>query len=906
MAGPSELIRQNMPAVVASSSGQGGNDGYLTAQQYEALLNGASPGGSTLTYATVAALRAGTVPASATYAVLLGYYAAGDNGGGSFYYDENSVATDDGGLVFKPSSVSGAGRWIRLYNSRSLNPKWFGAVGDGTGRAMSTYFGTLAAAQAIYPSTESLSDYIDGVATQSAINAIKGTPGQSSNRGGIIQFTGGNYVMNTKLSMARSLGMTLRGLSGGSASGVPSSGGVTITWAGSGTWQNPYYTAPFVDARSSYFFSMLWINIQYTDPTYLGHLVEICHYGGATIEGGVSGIPDITFNGTTITRPSGSFITDGWAVGDIVRVLGSALNDGNNGVITQVTATTITTAATTWASETVDFDITDGLYSSYPDTQMTTIRNCSFVQNNGAITVGTGAKALLAMSGSIICSIENCFFGTARTAILFRDFGYGSGVYSNAHVVRNCQFAYHQYSMVSGGQDIVIDGCTFEGLGGVLKAIYRDECFRTKAQIENTFTFDPVAKTVTRTGGSFITDGWTIGYAAKYGRADGYFGDLGNVTNVTATVLTCDGTFPTGAPFVVLGVPQPLYDFDVYNDTVNNYAGIESTSQLGNTLVLDNLTITRSDGGSFIDDGWVIGEPAYGPGGGGIGTVAGVAADTLTFEASVGSATHTSGYYIRGYGGGGPISITGCWLGDQFRFDSWIKPLGVAGLVLDGNFIDSNAQVIENQDLEMTGHAGGNVFSVLRPYQAFLFQGTNGITGFKFTGNAGGGVRGQSAVSNANLVMMANKSIVTGEAFQQVDDTYIKQVLRFSGGMLLTKDVYNPFGVDTPHTLLQLAGPIAWKYEASDINITIDDEDSFIDLDATNGNRTATLPTAVGIAGREYTIKRVDNSGNTAGVATTGGQTIDGAASPYSLAAQNDTITVVSNGSNWRVKSLIA
>lgn len=905
MGGPQPLLREISPPVSASSGGVGGNDGYLTAQQYEALLNGASPG-TTLTYSTVAALRAGTVPANATYAVLLGYYAAGDNGGGNFYYDENSVATDDGGLVFKPTSVSGAGRWIRLYNSRGVNPKWFGAVGDGSSHPLSGYFATLAAAQAIYPSAAALTDEIDGVAIQSAINAIKGTPGASANRGGIVQFTGGHYKCNTKLVCDRSLGLTLRGLSGGSVSGVPSSGGVTLEWSGDTVYTNPYYSAPFISAKSSYFFSLLWINIQYTNASYYGHLIELQHYGGATVESGTTSLPNITFSaGTTITRPSGSFITDGWEVGQVVYVQGSASNDAKSGVITELTATTITTAATTWTAETIDFAPSDGLYSSYGDTQLATIRNCSFVQNNGAITAGTGAKALLAMTGAIICSIENCFFGTCETAILFRDFGYGSGVYSNAHVVRNCTFGYHQYSLVSAGQDIVVDGCTFEGLGGFLKGAYYDYHARTTAQIENTFTFDPVAKTVTRTGGSFVTDGWQIGYAAKYGRADGYFGNLGNVTNVTATVLTCDGTFPTGSPFVVAGTPQALYDFDVYNDTVTA-AGIESTSQLGNTITITGTSVTRSDGLSFIDDGWTIGETPYGPGGGGLSAITAVTASTLTLTSAPGNATHTSGYYLRGGGGGGPITFIGCWLGDQFRFDDWLKPLGVTGLILNGNFIDSNARVLSNWDQELTGQAAGNVFAVLRPYEGFLFQGTNGITGFKFCGNAGGAVKGQSSVSNANLVMMANKSLVAGEAFQVIDDTYTKQVLRFSGGMLLTKDVYNPFGTDTPHTLLQLAGPIAWKYESSTSNDTLNDEDSFYDISAAGGNRTVTLPTAAGIAGREYTIKRVDNSGNTCGVATTGGQTIDGAASPYALAAQNSTVTVVSDGSNWRIKSFIA
>ncbi len=45
MAGPSPLLREICPPVVASSGGVGGNDGYLTAQQYEEIIAAISGGG---------------------------------------------------------------------------------------------------------------------------------------------------------------------------------------------------------------------------------------------------------------------------------------------------------------------------------------------------------------------------------------------------------------------------------------------------------------------------------------------------------------------------------------------------------------------------------------------------------------------------------------------------------------------------------------------------------------------------------------------------------------------------------------------------------------------------------------------------------------------------------------------
>ncbi len=63
---------------------------------------------------------------------LLGYSAPGDGGGGTFVWTAGDAAADNGGTVIA-SSVAGApaGRWVRQY-SGALDPRWFGAVGNGT------------------------------------------------------------------------------------------------------------------------------------------------------------------------------------------------------------------------------------------------------------------------------------------------------------------------------------------------------------------------------------------------------------------------------------------------------------------------------------------------------------------------------------------------------------------------------------------------------------------------------------------------------------------------------------------------------------------------------------------------------------------------------------------------------
>lgn len=71
-------------------------------------------------------------------------------------------------------------------------------------------------------------------------------------------------------------------------------------------------------------------------------------------------------------------------------------------------------------------------------------------------------------------------------------------------------------------------------------------------------------------------------------------------------------------------------------------------------------------------------------------------------------------------------------------------------------------------------------------------------------------------------------------------------------------------------------------------------------IDITASGKTVTLPTAVGITGKVYTVKLSAAAVSTGTVDTTGGQTIDGAAS-YSLSASKKFVTVISNGANWLI-----
>jgi hypothetical protein len=76
---------------------------------------------------------------------------------------------------------------------------------------------------------------------------------------------------------------------------------------------------------------------------------------------------------------------------------------------------------------------------------------------------------------------------------------------------------------------------------------------------------------------------------------------------------------------------------------------------------------------------------------------------------------------------------------------------------------------------------------------------------------------------------------------------------------------------------------------------------AFMDIiEITGATKTVTLPTAVGIAGKVYTIKLTAASTGT--VACSGGQIIDAGAT-YALSAQYKFVTVASNGANWVIIS---
>ena len=106
-------------------------------------------------------------------------------------------------------------------------------------------------------------------------------------------------------------------------------------------------------------------------------------------------------------------------------------------------------------------------------------------------------------------------------------------------------------------------------------------------------------------------------------------------------------------------------------------------------------------------------------------------------------------------------------------------------------------------------------------------------------------------------------------------------------------------GTTTPNSTLDVQGSMAAKVTISSATSnTLGSDYNFIYTGTSAA--TATLPDATTIGGRMYTIKNASTNSSALTVNTTSSQTIDGATS-YTLSTQYQTVSVVSNGSNWNI-----
>ena len=108
----------------------------------------------------------------------------------------------------------------------------------------------------------------------------------------------------------------------------------------------------------------------------------------------------------------------------------------------------------------------------------------------------------------------------------------------------------------------------------------------------------------------------------------------------------------------------------------------------------------------------------------------------------------------------------------------------------------------------------------------------------------------------------------------------------------------------TPGSGLHVNSSFATAITAKSSNYTATASDHTILIDCSSSNVTITLPTAVGIAGRMYIIKRVDGSANAGNINTNGSEEIDGS-SAGSIASMGSVVLQSDNSNWWKVAEYI-
>jgi hypothetical protein len=108
-------------------------------------------------------------------------------------------------------------------------------------------------------------------------------------------------------------------------------------------------------------------------------------------------------------------------------------------------------------------------------------------------------------------------------------------------------------------------------------------------------------------------------------------------------------------------------------------------------------------------------------------------------------------------------------------------------------------------------------------------------------------------------------------------------------------------GTTTPNSTLDVRGSLSTAITTFSSNTTAAASDNMFLFTGTSA-ATLTLPTAVGITGREYWVKNISSNSSTLTIATTSAQTIDGIGS-WTLTQTNKAIRLISNGTNWYAAS---
>lgn len=213
------------------------------------------------------------------------------------------------------------------------------------------------------------------------------------------------------------------------------------------------------------------------------------------------------------------------------------------------------------------------------------------------------------------------------------------------------------------------------------------------------------------------------------------------------------------------------------------------------------------------------------------------------------------------------------------------------GLIIseDGTYFNPGA-IVFRQD--QVGHPGGAWFGIYDPANSLFYGISQKLPSPPSAATVAGyfnglGIGGASNNTGQAIFGILNNA-QSGKGKNQVTLTAYdnNEIVTFNSTL------------DDGSGNMALFGGLSTSIRTVITSLTLGATDSTVLVNA--ASVTVTLPTAVGITGRLYTVKMTAASG-TVTVATTASQTIDGT-STHSLSS-NAAITVQSDGSNWFIVS---
>lgn len=202
-------------------------------------------------------------------------------------------------------------------------------------------------------------------------------------------------------------------------------------------------------------------------------------------------------------------------------------------------------------------------------------------------------------------------------------------------------------------------------------------------------------------------------------------------------------------------------------------------------------------------------------------------------------------------------------------------------------------------DPVFTGHAayGVSVTSITL-WNAAYGWGNHASAGYATTAGVTSALSSYAALSATQVFTGANTFASTAAFTAQEGSA--PGVTVSSGLAVLGGNV--GLGTGSPNSTLSVSGSLSLPIRTITADADITDSDFTVLIDASGGAVTATLPTAVGRAGRIYVVKAVDVT-NTATLAARAGETIDGESqygnTPPGFVNDGDLVHCQSDGSNW-------